>query len=120
MVSGYFCRVLTQALPAGISFASDDTWSIHRRFAFKTFRALGVGQGKIEELIQEEAEKMAGSIASLNGEKFSNNNIIRTSVGSVIAGVLFGERFDFDDPSTHAFFDKMNAVFRFFGPCGVL
>ena len=105
---------------AGISFASDETWPIHRRFAFKTFKALGVGQGNLEEQIQEEAEKLVENIAKFKGEKFCNSKVIRTSVGNIIAGVLFGERFDFDDPKTHDFFDKINAVFRFFGPCGVL
>ncbi|GAV10016.1 hypothetical protein RvY_19505, partial [Ramazzottius varieornatus] len=104
----------------GITFASDETWSIHRTFAFKTFRALGVGQGKIAELIQEEAEKMVNNISQLNGQTFCTTQIIRTTIGNLLASILFGERFDYDDPETHAFFNKMNAVVRYFGPCGIL
>lgn len=70
--------------------------------------------------ITDEADRLVKSIAKTQGQPFNNKNLLLTAVGNVISGVLFGRRFDGDDEKTHAFYDKMDAVFRFFGAAGVL
>ncbi|OQV22182.1 Cytochrome P450 1A4 [Hypsibius exemplaris] len=112
----------------GISFASDDTWPIHRRFALKTFIALGAVKGKVEEQIQDEAQKLVNRISDLKGQSFSNKNLLQTAVGNVICNVLFGQRSNEGESNNEnpdmevsaEFYDKMNAVFRFFGAAGII
>ncbi|XP_055328099.1 cytochrome P450 2U1-like isoform X2 [Paramacrobiotus metropolitanus] len=107
----------------GISFAPDNTWQIHRKFAVKTFKMLGVGKNIMEEQIREEVERLITTISQFKGLPFCNKNIIRTAVGNVICAVLFGQRFTDNaetTTTTQHFYDQMNAVFRFFGVAGIL
>ncbi|XP_055328097.1 cytochrome P450 2J3-like [Paramacrobiotus metropolitanus] len=114
----YTAQVTSKGM--GISFASDETWPVHRRFAFKTFKTLGVGKGQFEGQVAEETERLVKSIASTNGMPFDNKTFLQTAVGNVLCGVLFGMRYDAENRATCTFYDNMNAVFQFFGTAGAL
>ena len=102
----------------GISFSAD--WQIHRKFALKTFKMLGVGRNIMEEKIHEEARRLVGLIAGTAGRPFCNKNLLRVAMSNVICAVIFGKSFHGDTAEVAGFYDQMNAVFRYFGVAGVL
>ena len=81
----------------------------------------------MEEQIQDEARKLVDRIGDFDGAAFSNKNLLQTAIGNVIYSVLFGQRSS-DEADSEAmdtkisaeFYDKMNAVVRFFGAAGII
>ncbi|OQV22183.1 Cytochrome P450 2J6 [Hypsibius exemplaris] len=101
-------------------FAPDHRWQIHRKFALKTFKMLGIGRNVMEEKIHEEAHRLVQLIAGFQGRPFCNKNAIRMAMSNVICHVVFGKSFHTDSAEVHGFYEQMNLVFRYFGVAGIL
>lgn len=83
----------------GIIFQSyGEKWKAVRRFTLQTLRDLGVGKTSIAERINIEKEAAADVFRAMNGEPFDISEILQKMIGNIIYGIIFGKRYDFDDP----------------------
>ncbi|XP_074867212.1 cytochrome P450 2K1-like [Carettochelys insculpta] len=82
----------------GIVFSHGELWKTMRRFTLSTLRDFGVGKRTIEVRILEELNFLIKYFESHQGKPFSTKVILNSAVSNVICSILFGERFDYEDP----------------------
>ncbi|XP_077306135.1 cytochrome P450 2K1-like [Lithobates pipiens] len=82
----------------GIVFSNGDSWKAIRRFIRSTLRDFGMGKKTIEARIQDELIPLIENFKSHNGEPFDTLVIMSCAVSNVICAIIFGERFDYNDP----------------------
>uniref|UniRef100_A0A663NBF6 Uncharacterized protein n=1 Tax=Athene cunicularia TaxID=194338 RepID=A0A663NBF6_ATHCN len=91
-------RKMTQG--NGIAFSHGELWKTMRRFTLSTLRDFGMGRRTIEIRILEEVNSLIRYFESYHGEwkPFDTKMILNNAVSNVICSILFGERFEYDDP----------------------
>ena len=96
-----FLRLFKSALKdgKGIVFQNyNQEWKILRRFTLQTLRDFGVGKTSIEEKITIEVKAASEVLESIGGTAIEMVPILQNIIGNVIYGILFGTRYDYDDP----------------------
>ncbi|KAG8445789.1 hypothetical protein GDO86_010539 [Hymenochirus boettgeri] len=81
----------------GIVFSHGQNWKLMRRFTLSALRDFG-GK-KIENKINEECDFLVKTFRSFKGKPFENTKIINSAVANVIVSILYGRRFDSQDPT---------------------
>nr|XP_009942224.1 PREDICTED: cytochrome P450 2K4-like [Opisthocomus hoazin] len=89
-------RKITQG--NGIAFSHGELWKTMRRFTLSTLRDFGMGRRTIEIRILEEVNSLIKYFESYHGKPFDTKMILNNAVSNVICSILFGERFEYDDP----------------------
>ncbi|XP_075624277.1 cytochrome P450 2F2 isoform X1 [Balearica regulorum gibbericeps] len=89
-------RKMTQG--NGIAFSHGELWKTMRRFTLSTLRDFGMGKRTIEIRILEEVNSLVKYFESYHGKPFDTKMILNNAVSNVICSILFGERFEYDDP----------------------
>ncbi|XP_072561261.1 cytochrome P450 2K1-like isoform X2 [Paramormyrops kingsleyae] len=87
----------------GIVFANGNSWKEMRRFALSTLRDFGMGKRGIEDKIIEEIHYMTEVFADFTGKPFDTSEALNHSVSNIISSIVYGNRFEYDDPE----FQKM-------------
>ncbi|XP_072561262.1 cytochrome P450 2K1-like [Paramormyrops kingsleyae] len=87
----------------GIAFANGDSWKEMRRFALSTLRDFGMGKRGIEDKIIEEIHYLTVVFANFKGKPFDTSEALNHSVSNIISSIVYGNRFEYDDPE----FQKM-------------
>ncbi|CAM5086801.1 unnamed protein product, partial [Natator depressus] len=82
----------------GIAFSHGELWKTMRRFTLSTLRDFGVGKKTIEVRILEELNFIINYFESHQGKPFDAKVILNSAVSNVICSILFGERFQYEDP----------------------
>ncbi|XP_013405673.1 cytochrome P450 2J2 [Lingula anatina] len=74
-------------------------FSARRRFALQLLREMGIGQPKLEEMMQSEVEILVQAIGqhAAAGEPFEVTEMVNLAVANVIFMMVFQKRFDQDD-----------------------
>uniref|UniRef100_A0A8B9DZ59 Cytochrome P450 2K1 n=1 Tax=Anser cygnoides TaxID=8845 RepID=A0A8B9DZ59_ANSCY len=90
-------RKMTQG--NGIAFSHGELWKAMRRFTLSTLRDFGMGRRTIEVRILEELNSLVKYFESYQGKPFDTKMILNNAVSNVICSILFGERFEYDDPA---------------------
>ncbi|XP_072204949.1 cytochrome P450 2K1-like [Excalfactoria chinensis] len=83
----------------GIAFSHGELWKTMRRFTLSTLRDFGMGRRTIEVRILEELNSLIKYFESFQGKPFDTKMILNNAVSNVICSILFGERFEYDDPA---------------------
>ncbi|XP_072273806.1 cytochrome P450 2K1-like [Pyxicephalus adspersus] len=83
----------------GIAFSNGDFWKVIKRFTLSTLRDFGMGKKTIEGKIQDELIPLIENLKSYNGNPFDTELIMNNAVSNVICSFMFGERFDYNDPT---------------------
>ncbi|XP_078694161.1 cytochrome P450 2D6-like [Branchiostoma floridae x Branchiostoma belcheri] len=88
-----------------------------RRFAFSTFKSLGmkVGKGSIEGQIQEEANCLRHRMVEYEEKPFDISHDLDVAVANVICGMEFGKRYEFDDETFHKLLETITSLIAEFG-----
>ncbi|XP_074775942.1 cytochrome P450 2K4-like [Athene noctua] len=89
-------RKMTQG--NGIAFSHGELWKTMRRFTLSTLRDFGMGRRTVEIRILEEVNSLIRYFESYHGKPFDTKMILNNAVSNVICSILFGERFEYDDP----------------------
>ncbi|KAM3597719.1 uncharacterized protein V6R79_008549 [Siganus canaliculatus] len=82
----------------GILFVNGDAWREMRRFTIITLKDFGMGKRIIEEKIVEECQNLIKEFEQHQGKPFNNNRIIVCAASNIIASLMFGKRFEYNDP----------------------
>ncbi|XP_038079209.1 cytochrome P450 2J6-like [Patiria miniata] len=83
----------------GVLDSSGEEWVEIRRFCMTVLRGLGVGKSSFEQNISAEADILMEEIGKQNGKAFDPQNVVGYAVSNVICSVVFGKRFQYDDPA---------------------
>lgn len=92
----------------GISGSSGSLWKEHRTFALRSLRDFGVGKKSLQGKILEEVNICLQEISKQNGRPYDIVPIIPMCVSNILCNILFGNRFELDDPKFHKFIHHFN------------
>ena len=70
-----------------------------RRFTQNVLRGFGVGKSSFEVNISVEADHLVEELAKNKGEGLDPQHLFTNAVSNVICTLVFGKRFQYDDPS---------------------
>ncbi|XP_045690722.1 cytochrome P450 2D14 [Phyllostomus hastatus] len=82
-------------------------WREQRRFSLSTLRNFGVGKKSLEQWVTEEASHLCAAFADQAGRPFGPNVLLNKAVSNVITSLIFGRRFEYDDPRFLKLLDLM-------------
>ena len=108
-----FLRLFKSALKdgKGIIFGNyNHEWKTLRRFTLQTLRDFGVGKSSIEEKITIELKAASEVLESSGGNAIEMAPVLQNIIGNVIYGILFGSRFDYDDPQFKSIRQKIETL----------
>ncbi|KAJ8280686.1 hypothetical protein GJAV_G00057760 [Gymnothorax javanicus] len=78
--------------------SSGTRWRDMRRFSIVTLKNFGMGRKSIEERVQEEAGFLVNAFRDIGDSAFNPNNLLCNAVSNVICSIVFGKRFEYNDP----------------------
>ncbi|XP_015991285.2 cytochrome P450 2D14 [Rousettus aegyptiacus] len=73
-------------------------WREQRRFSVSTMRNFGLGKKSLEQWVTEEATSLCDTFADQAGRPFSPKDLLNKATSNVIASLIFGCRFEYNDP----------------------
>lgn len=76
-----------------------EAWAANRKFCLASLKNLGLGKPSIGTAIVSECHRVIEKIAGCNGRAIAIEDIIVASVSNNTALLIFGERYDLDDPT---------------------
>ncbi|KAH8041609.1 hypothetical protein HPB51_017054 [Rhipicephalus microplus] len=82
----------------GIASLNGEPWQVNRRYCFHVLRNLGFAKKSMEEHIQEEIQCFLTFVASAKGQPMLISQKLAASVANNISALVFGQRYDLDDP----------------------
>ncbi|XP_050391263.1 cytochrome P450 2B5 isoform X1 [Patella vulgata] len=104
----------------GIVNTSGDVWWEQRKFAVSALRQLGFGKTSFEAKIQEEVFCFLKMLDEKNGEDVNPQKIIQTAVSNIICSIVFGDRFEYNDPLFTKFLDIFDENLKMVGGTSLL
>nr|AFP66952.1 cytochrome P450 [Perinereis nuntia] len=98
----------------GMLFANGKKWEEIRKFTVVALRDFGVGKRSLEFIVQKEAELICEKMVS-EKEPFYPKKYMGLAVANVIFNIVFGDRFEYDDPDFMDILAKMDFMARSVG-----
>ncbi|KAM9840690.1 cytochrome P450 2K1-like [Aulostomus maculatus] len=99
----------------GVLWSNGDSWKEMRRFALTNLRDFGMGRKACEDKIIEECERLIEVLKKSKGEAFDTTQPINYAVSNIICSIVYGSRFEYDDPEFTSMVDRMNRNIQLFG-----
>ncbi|KAL1433107.1 hypothetical protein MTO96_002072 [Rhipicephalus appendiculatus] len=87
----------------GIAALNGEAWQVNRRYCFHVLRNLGFAKKSMEEHIHEEVTRFREFLTSGKGEPVRIAHPLASSVANNISALVFGQRYDLDDPKGRVF-----------------
>lgn len=105
----------------GIVFANGKPWKENRKFTQHALNEFGYGwtEKTMEERINEEIGHFVDRIRMFE-QPFDISETVNLSVANVIAGILFGQRCEYDDPHFVACLHSVGEAAKLFARSGLL
>ncbi|XP_050410871.1 cytochrome P450 2B4 [Patella vulgata] len=104
----------------GIGQSQGQPWKEQRKFALETLREFGFGRTILEDKIHEEIGYLVEVIRQENGEKFDMFRLSQKGVSNIISSMVYGKRFEYDDPVFTGFLGELESLFQTIGFGSVL
>ncbi|XP_062872845.1 cytochrome P450 2M1-like [Trichomycterus rosablanca] len=105
----------------GVLVSSGNRWKQLRRFCLLTMKNFGMGKRSIENKVKEEANCLVQTISTFKDYPFNPTDLISEAVANVICSVMFGQRFESNDPQLKNMIKAVNSYFLFLNsPVGQL
>ncbi|XP_071944064.1 cytochrome P450 2U1-like [Antedon mediterranea] len=85
-----------------------------RRFAMKIFRSFGMGKSSFENTIVHELEYLKSKLIEVadTSVAYDPKHIIENAVSNITCGIVFGKRYNYDDPKFKRFLSILYANFE--------
>ncbi|XP_037544920.1 cytochrome P450 2K1 [Nematolebias whitei] len=99
----------------GILFSNGDSWKEMRRFALTTLRKFGMGKKMSEEITIEECGYLIKEMKKYKGKAFNNTQAINYAVSNVVSALVFGKRFEYEDPVFQKMVERDNEIIHLTG-----
>uniref|UniRef100_A0AAY4AZJ7 Cytochrome P450 2K1 n=1 Tax=Denticeps clupeoides TaxID=299321 RepID=A0AAY4AZJ7_9TELE len=103
----------------GIIFSNGENWKQMRRFALSNLRDFGMGKRKIEGKIIEETQNLIEVFKTFNGKQFDTGMLLNYATSNIICGIVYGNRFEYDDPKFKDLVNRVNENIRLTGSTAV-
>uniref|UniRef100_A0A3Q3JTJ0 Uncharacterized protein n=1 Tax=Monopterus albus TaxID=43700 RepID=A0A3Q3JTJ0_MONAL len=103
----------------GITWSNGDCWKEMRRFALTNLRDFGMGKKAIEDKIIEESHYLIEVFKKFKGEAFDTSQPINYAVSNIICSMVYGSRFEYDDPEFTSMVDRVDRYFQLLGTTSV-
>ncbi|KAJ8369161.1 hypothetical protein SKAU_G00091890 [Synaphobranchus kaupii] len=97
----------------GVLAGSGARWKDLRRFSIMTLKNFGMGRRSIEERVQEEAGFLVKAFSEHGDSTFNPNNLLCNAVSNVICSIVFGQRFEYNDPQFKFLQNGIDGYFHF-------
>ncbi|XP_051908128.1 cytochrome P450 2K1-like isoform X2 [Hippocampus zosterae] len=92
----------------GVIWSNGDSWKEMRRFALTNLKDFGMGKKACEDKIIEECQYLLEVVRNFKGNAFDTTQPINYAVSNIITSIVYGDRFNYDDPEFNAMVDGMN------------
>ncbi|XP_075871410.1 cytochrome P450 2K4-like [Nelusetta ayraudi] len=99
----------------GVLFSNGDSWREMRRFALSNLRDFGMGKKSCEDKIREECCHLVEVFQSFKGEPFDSTQPVNYAVSNIICSLVYGSRFQYDDPDFTSLVDRTNRIIQLIG-----
>ncbi|KAM9339419.1 cytochrome P450 2K1-like [Symphorus nematophorus] len=99
----------------GVLWTNGDSWKEMRRFALTNLRDFGMGKRACEDKIIEECGYLTEVFRKFKGEAFDTAQSINYSVSNIICSIVYGSRFEYEDPKFTSMVDKTNKRIQLMG-----
>ncbi|KAA8582901.1 hypothetical protein FQN60_015447, partial [Etheostoma spectabile] len=99
----------------GVIWANGDSWKEMRRFALTNLRDFGMGKKASEDKIIEECDYLLKVFKKFKGEAFDSTLHMNYAVSNIICSIVYGSRFEYDDPEFKALIDRTNRYVELVG-----
>lgn len=106
----YFAERFSQR--TGIFFSNGEHWQNLRKFTIVTLKDFGVGKKSLAIRTKEEADILCELIAKNKSRPISLENILPNATSNIISGIIFGSRFEYDDPEFNRLLGHLTYFFQ--------
>ncbi|XP_024893814.1 methyl farnesoate epoxidase-like [Temnothorax curvispinosus] len=112
--NGFVHRLRTGGERRGVLFTDGDVWRDQRRFALRTLKEFGFGNGTMEDIILNDAVSLTTTIESLSKSGPITNlyNITSIAVLNSLWTLVAGARFDLENPKLTEILSVVNGIIR--------
>uniref|UniRef100_A0A673Y7S6 Cytochrome P450 2M1 n=1 Tax=Salmo trutta TaxID=8032 RepID=A0A673Y7S6_SALTR len=104
--------IMTVSKGYGVLVSSGKRSKDLRRFSLMTLKTLGMGRRSIEERVQEEAKMLVKAFSEYGDSVVNPKELLCNCVGNVICSIVFGHRFENDDPMFQLIQKAVDAYFN--------
>ncbi|XP_014670262.1 PREDICTED: cytochrome P450 2C15-like [Priapulus caudatus] len=116
----HLCFASNKGVYHGIMVTNGKLWREQRKFAQSKLREFGMGKVSIEKKIQEEASACIAHLRDTDGKTFDPRTLLTASIVNVIASVIFGKRYELEDPAFVQLISNVDVVALEMRPNSVL
>uniref|UniRef100_A0A673CBY9 Uncharacterized protein n=1 Tax=Sphaeramia orbicularis TaxID=375764 RepID=A0A673CBY9_9TELE len=92
----------------GVLWSNGDSWKEMRRFSLINLRDYGMGKKACEDKIIEESFYLTEELKKFKGEPCDPSQLLTNAVSNIISSMVYGSRFDYEDPEFIALIDRMS------------
>ncbi|XP_070988045.1 cytochrome P450 2M1 isoform X1 [Oncorhynchus clarkii lewisi] len=104
--------IMTVSKGYGVLVSSGKRSKDLRRFSLMTLKTFGMGRRSIEERVQEEAKMLVKAFGEYRDSVVNPKELLCNCVGNVISSIVFGHRFENDDPMFQLIQKAVDAYFN--------
>ncbi|XP_070534292.1 cytochrome P450 2J2-like [Ptychodera flava] len=95
------------------------SWKEQRKFTLSVLRSFGMGKSTVEGRVTEEAYHLCMEIRKLQGEAFDPTHFMTNAIANIISSIIFGKRFEYDDPTFRRLLYLCNKNFELAGSVAI-
>ncbi|XP_051265468.1 cytochrome P450 2K1-like isoform X2 [Dicentrarchus labrax] len=92
----------------GVLWSNGDSWKEMRRFSITNLRDFGMGKRACEDKIIEECQHLMEVFKNFKGKAFDTSQSMNYAVSNIICSMVYGSRFEYDDPQFTTMVDQTN------------